>query len=87
MFALGPKTSGVPYDSRDLRLLATLADQTALALENATLFDRVQRNLVEITGMKNLMGSVFDSIDSGVITIDVAGKITFINRPLSPFWI
>ncbi len=80
LFALGPKNSSQPYSGRDLRLLETLADQTALALENATLFDRVQRNLVEITGMKNLMDNVFNSIDNGVITIDNHHTITFINQ-------
>ncbi len=80
LFALGPKSSGRPYTSRDLSLLGTLADQTALALENAALFYRAQRNLVEITGMKNLMDNVFNSIDNGVITIDVDRKITFVNQ-------
>ncbi|MCB0154902.1 MAG: GAF domain-containing protein, partial [Anaerolineae bacterium] len=80
VLAVGTKKSRRPYSARDKRLLKTLADQTALALENASLFDRVQRNLEEITHMKNLMDGVFDSMDNGVITTDVSGKITFYNR-------
>ncbi|MEW5960676.1 MAG: adenylate/guanylate cyclase domain-containing protein, partial [Chloroflexota bacterium] len=80
IFGLGPKRLGQPYTAQDIRLLATLAEQTALALDNATLVDRLQRHLTEITGMKHLMDNVFDSIDNGVITIDVAGNITFMNR-------
>ncbi len=80
LFALGSKKSGRPYNEQDMRLLTTLADQTALALENATLFDGMQRNLEEMTRMKNLMDSVFDSMDSGVITTDTIGKITLYNR-------
>lgn len=80
IFALGPKRSGRPYTIRDLRLLSTLADQTALAVENAALFDHLQRNLAETTRMKNLMDNVFDSMDNGVITTDIMGKITFLNR-------
>lgn len=80
LLAVGTKKSGRPYTNRDLRLLETLADQTALALENAKLFDRVQRNLEEITGMKNLMDNVFDSMDNGVITTDSNGRITFYNE-------
>jgi adenylate cyclase len=83
IFALGPQISGRPYTVRDLRLLATLADQTALALENATLFDRAQRNLIEMTGMKHLMDNVFNSIDSGVITITTSGQVNFINQAAS----
>jgi PAS domain S-box-containing protein len=80
VFALGPKKSGRPYSAQDMRLLNTLADQTALALENATLFDGMQRNLAEMTQMKNLMANVFDSMDNGVITTDILGKITLYNR-------
>ena len=39
LLALGPKLSGQPYDRFELDLLATVADQTAVALENARLFD------------------------------------------------
>ncbi|TEU17358.1 MAG: PAS domain-containing protein [Anaerolineales bacterium] len=80
LIALGPQKSGRPYSGRDLDLLRTLADQTVVALENARLFDRVQRNLEEITRMKNLMDNVFASIASGVITTDVLGRITLYNR-------
>lgn len=80
VFALGPKRSGQSYSVQDLRLLDTLTDQTALALQNAALFDRLRRNLAETTHMKNLMDNVFDSIDNGVITMDVIGKITLFNR-------
>lgn len=80
LLAVGTKKSGQPYSARDLNLLTTLADQTALALENATLFDRVQRNLEEITRMNNLMDNVFDSMANGVITTNTTGNITFYNR-------
>ena len=39
LITLGPKISGDRYFSDDLGLLSTLADQTAVALENARLFD------------------------------------------------
>lgn len=79
LFGLGPKRSGKSFTLADLSLLSTLADQTALALENATLFDRVQRNLDEITNMKNLMGNTFDSMASAVIAVDIPGTITLMN--------
>jgi PAS domain S-box-containing protein len=80
IFALGPKRSGQPYSVEDLNLLNTLADQTTLALENAALFDRLRRNLSQTTHIKNLMNNVLDSIDNGVITIDVPGQITLFNQ-------
>jgi signal transduction histidine kinase len=44
LLALGPKTSGQRYFDHELALLSTLADQTAVALENARLVD----DLIEI---------------------------------------
>nr|HID14259.1 PAS domain S-box protein [Anaerolineae bacterium] len=78
--ALGPKRSGQPYRSDDLAFLSALADQSALAVENARLFASVRRNLAAITEMKNLMDDVFSSIASGVITTDIRDKVTLFNR-------
>ncbi len=61
------------FSDRERDLLAAFADQAAIAIENARLFERV-------TAAKNLMDSVFASIASGVITTDKEGRITLINR-------
>jgi len=47
LLALGPKTCGDRYFDEDLALLSTLADQTAVALENARLFDDLKGRNVE----------------------------------------
>jgi len=78
--AVGPKRSGQPHRSDDLAFLGALADQSALAIENARLFTSVRRNLAAITEMKNLMDDVFSSIVSGVITTDIRDKVTLFNR-------
>ncbi len=48
LLALGPKRSGDRYFDDELELLSTLADQTAVALENARLFDNLKARNVEI---------------------------------------
>jgi signal transduction histidine kinase len=48
LLALGPKASGDRYFDDDLMLLSTLADQTAVALENARLFDDLKIRTAEI---------------------------------------
>ena len=50
------------FSEGDRRLLAAIADQAAVAIENARLFESVKRNLEEITNMKNLMDNIFASI-------------------------
>lgn len=61
-------------------LLDAFANQAAVAIENARLFESVHRTLAEVTELKNLMDNVFASIASGVITTDIEDKITLMNR-------
>ncbi len=68
------------FGDKERDLLAAFANQAALAIENARLFDRVRQQLSAITMMKNLMDNVFASITSGVITTDMDDKITLFNR-------
>ncbi len=68
------------FSERDRLLLNSLADQAAVALENARLFDSVRHSLGEVTQLKNLMEDVFTSIASGVITADIEDRITLCNQ-------
>jgi adenylate cyclase len=68
------------FGEQELSLLVAFANQAAVAIENARLFERVRRALVEITEMKDLMDNVFASIASGVITIDTEHYIITYNQ-------
>ncbi len=61
-------------------LLTAFANQAAVAIENARLFESVKKTLAEVTELKNLMDNVFASIVSGVITADIEEQITLCNR-------
>ncbi|MEJ2149528.1 MAG: adenylate/guanylate cyclase domain-containing protein [Chloroflexota bacterium] len=61
-------------------LLLAFANQAAVAIENARLFERIKATLEEITEMKNLQDNVFMSIASGVITTDNEERVTLVNR-------
>ncbi|MBI3761460.1 MAG: GAF domain-containing protein [Chloroflexi bacterium] len=78
--ALGLKRSEEPYSGDDLAFLEALADQSALAVENARLFNNLRRTLDQTMEMKNLMDNIFASIASGVITTDVRDQVTLFNR-------
>jgi PAS domain S-box-containing protein len=68
------------FGEDDRNMLAAFANQAAVAIENARLFSQIRTHLANITQMKNLMDDVFDSITSGVITIDLFDRILLFNR-------
>lgn len=68
------------FTRRHLELLTAFANQAAVAIENARLFASVRQTLAEVTELKNLMGNVFESMPSGVITTDIEERILLCNR-------
>ncbi|MFQ5410314.1 MAG: adenylate/guanylate cyclase domain-containing protein, partial [Anaerolineales bacterium] len=68
------------FNERDRDVMNAFANQAAVAIENARLFESVKQTLDEVTELKGLMDNVFASIASGVITTDVQDKITLCNR-------
>ena len=68
------------FTESDLMLLAAFANQAAVAIENARLFESVRQTLAEVTELKNLMDNIFASIASGVITTDIQENILLCNR-------
>jgi len=68
------------FTERERDLLSAFANQAAIALENARLFESVSRTLDEVTELKNLMEDVFASIDNAVITAGTDGTITLCNK-------
>lgn len=67
------------FQPGDLNTLRAFSDQAAVAIDNARLFAQVRQQLENITTMQDLMDNVFDSIASGVLTIDSDGIITTFN--------
>ncbi len=67
------------FGEREQALVQAFANQAAVAIENARLFESVRAGLAEITAVKNLMDNVFASIASGVITTDADDQITTFN--------
>ncbi|MCP4426517.1 MAG: hypothetical protein GY803_18645 [Chloroflexi bacterium] len=52
LIAIGPKASGVPYQPGELELMQVLADQTVIALQNARLYSRLNRQNDENNRLK-----------------------------------
>jgi PAS domain S-box-containing protein len=68
------------FTETERNLLAAFANQAAVAIENARLYESIQQTLQEVTELKNLMDDVFASIASGVITANPDNQITLSNQ-------
>ncbi len=72
IIALGNKLSGDIFTAEDLGLLSTLASQTAVALDNARLYD-------EVVNMKEYNEKILQSMVNGVLTVDTKTKVVTYN--------
>lgn len=79
-WVVGTKTSGDPYDDRDLTLLMTLAGQSAVALENARLLADLRHQVTQVRSMRDYLDSTMASIATGVLTLNHENKIVSFNR-------
>ncbi len=68
------------FSQQDLGLLVAFANQAAIAIENARLFESLKQKIAEIATMKNYMDNIFASIASGVITTDREDSVITFNR-------
>jgi PAS domain S-box-containing protein len=68
------------FQPTDLEALRAFADQAAIAIENARLFERVRQKVNEISALKSFQDDIFASIASGVIALDLEDRITAFNR-------
>ncbi|MEP7198969.1 MAG: GAF domain-containing protein [Chloroflexota bacterium] len=68
------------FDESGERILSALADQAAIAIENARLFEELRRNIAEVSALKGFQDNIFASVPSGVITVDMQNVITTFNR-------
>jgi len=78
VLSLGSKKSGHMFSDEDMDLLATLSDEAAIALENATLYKK-------ILDVKNYTEGILANMTSGVVTSDLEGKITAANEAARKF--
>lgn len=75
LIAIGPKSSGVPYQESELELMQILADQTVVALQNARLYSELNgqnehiRHLNTDLTEQNERLEIMDKVKSDFITI------------------
>lgn len=70
--------SGV-FKQQELDLLTAFAQQSAVAIENARLFEDLTQQVQQMTDLRDMMDNIFTSISSGIITIDAHGIVSYVN--------
>ena len=71
------------FKHTELDVLTAFANQAAVALENARLFESTQARLHEITELRDRMMNLFTSIASGVLTINEEAQILVCNATMA----
>ncbi len=68
------------FKPQDLHLLTGFANQAAIAIHNASLYEAAQDRLNEMRQTSGLLGNILESIVSGVVTVDKDGQVTTCNQ-------
>lgn len=77
---LSYKEADVPLNSEDIDLARGLLNQAALALENARLLEEVQRQLAEVTELKEHNRGIIESSPAGLAVLDDDEQIVLSNQ-------
>jgi hypothetical protein len=86
VLALGRKNSGEPLSSEDMALLAAVAGQIATALENARLYRQLHMKAVEIDRMRAFNENILESLDDGLLVVDLHDRIVRWNSALAALY-
>ncbi|QBD82235.1 GAF domain-containing protein [Ktedonosporobacter rubrisoli] len=71
------------FGSKHRDLLLAFCNQAAIAIDNARLFDDLNKAIRQVRDDKQYMDNIFSSIANGVITTDSSGIITTFNNAAS----
>lgn len=67
------------FKASDQELLSAFANQAAVAIENARLFETTRLRVNEVTAIRDRMDNIFTSIESGIITVNADLNVMVCN--------
>ncbi|MAU13523.1 MAG: hypothetical protein CL607_27140 [Anaerolineaceae bacterium] len=70
------------FREQEMDVLKAFADQAAVAIENAQLFEASRIRLAEVTDIRDRMRNLFSSIANGVITVDHDNQVLIVNAAM-----
>ncbi|MCS6923357.1 MAG: GAF domain-containing protein [Fimbriimonadales bacterium] len=69
-----------PFTTEQVELLSAFVNQAGIAIENARLYQEMERRYREIQSLAAFRNNILRSVSSGMFTVDEAGLITTWNR-------
>lgn len=69
------------YRHQDLELLGIMASQAAVAISNSLLYREMEEKNSNLSQMQNYMRNVYESMTSGLMVLDMEGRVTTFSKP------
>jgi len=82
VIGLGRSTGGALLSSEDLEILRTVSGYVAVAIENSLLYQEQSARAAELETLKDFNESIVESISTGLLAVDAAGRVTGCNSSL-----
>ncbi len=82
VIGLGRSADGALLSSEDVEILRTVSGYVAVAIENSLLYQEQQQHAAELELLKEFNESIVESINVGLIAVDLYGRITRLNSAL-----
>lgn len=82
VLGLGRSVDGALLSSEDVQILRTVSGYVAVAIENSLLYKDQQERAGELKLLKEFNESIIESINVGLLAVDLDGRVTRLNSAL-----
>jgi two-component system NtrC family sensor kinase len=82
VIGLGRSADGALLSSEDVEILRTVSGYVAVAIENSLLYQEQRERATELELLKEFNESIVESINVGLLAVDLEGRITRCNSAL-----
>ncbi len=82
VIGLGRSADGALLSSEDVEILLTVSGYVAVAIENSLLYQEQQERAGELKLLKEFNESIIESINVGLLAVDLDGRVTRMNSAL-----
>ena len=86
ILGVGRKDGFEPLNSEEVDLLQALAGQAATAFMNGRLYHSLREKADELQGLTEYNENILESMDSGILVLDLDGRIVRWNRAMEALY-